>query len=436
MQNDFAVSLYDMSKEPAYGDLYTYGLLIDKARTFACEYLQTDGVVSAFLDGESAIDDKIKLALNDGDLKIVGKFYESFVNYEVNSDSRILKMDYPTYPNQDIVHDESMSSNKSNSIMYSKHYEVVVVSCYLFKMPYHASVIQIAFARRKIDIIRFRESLNDRYSDMLLGKVLIMTDTHDGMMVNTMKRDDTVQMDSVVLEDDFKSEIVDSINSFFDGKDDFYAKYNIPYRRGVLLYGPPGNGKTTLVKSLVNMIKHPVVYWQINEFTSSYSISEVFRRVSEKAPALLVIEDIDSLPSNLRSMFLNQLDGIQDNAGLFVIGTTNFPEKIDPALMNRAGRFDRAFEVPKPTQEQRYTYLINKGLGGIVDDDTVKLTAELTDDMSMSMLNEVYTQVAMADHTGKEIDVRRIVELLRYTNDKQRKQDWFNDGDSKLGFLG
>jgi SpoVK/Ycf46/Vps4 family AAA+-type ATPase len=56
---------------------------------------------------------------------------------------------------------------------------------------------------------------------------------------------------------------------------------------------------------------------------------------------VLVIEDIDSMPEGVRSYFLNTLDGVTSKEGIFLIGTTNYPEKIDPGLMNRGGRFDR-----------------------------------------------------------------------------------------------
>lgn len=53
-----------------------------------------------------------------------------------------------------------------------------------------------------------------------------------------------------------------------------------------------------------------------------------------------LIEDIDSMPASCRSYFLNTLDGATSKEGMYLIGTTNYPEKIDPALMNRAGRFE------------------------------------------------------------------------------------------------
>jgi AAA+ superfamily predicted ATPase len=87
--------------------------------------------------------------------------------------------------------------------------------------------------------------------------------------------------------------------------------------------------KTTLVKSISGSVGAPVAYWQITEFTNSESIKEVFAAANQRAPMILVIEDIDSMPDSCRSYFLNTLDGATSKEGIYLIGTTNYPEKID-----------------------------------------------------------------------------------------------------------
>ena len=71
-------------------------------------------------------------------------------------------------------------------------------------------------------------------------------------------------------------------------------------------------------------------------------MADVFDKARQLAPCVLVLEDLDSLINDKnRSFFLNQLDGLQSNHGLFIIGTTNYFDRLDPGLNSRPSRFDR-----------------------------------------------------------------------------------------------
>ena len=159
--------------------------------------------------------------------------------------------------------------------------------------------------------------------------VMIFTDTKEGMEANRELITQSVSRDEVTMENALKTEIFRMIDEFFSQDRSFFQTYRIPYKRGILLYGKPGNGKTTLVKSIAGSTKAPIAYWQITEFTHSSSIEEVFAAAVRMAPMVLVIEDIDSMPERARSYFLNVLDGATSKEGVFLIGTTNYPEKID-----------------------------------------------------------------------------------------------------------
>ena len=72
------------------------------------------------------------------------------------------------------------------------------------------------------------------------------------------------------------------------------------------------------------------------------AMTDVFEKARQTAPCVVILEDLDSLINNQnRSFFLNQIDGLSNNDGLLVIGTTNHLENIDPALRSRPSRFDR-----------------------------------------------------------------------------------------------
>ena len=213
------------------------------------------------------------------------------------------------------------------------------------------------FASSADKVKTFIEEVNHLQREMMKTTITYLVDTDNGVEKKSFEHGEKVGREDVLLEDTMKSDIFRTIDEFFKDDGSFYKEYGLPYKRGILLYGAPGNGKTTLVRSITGSTSAPVIYWQITEHTGSYSVQEVFSTVARMAPAILVIEDIDSMPEHTRSSFLNTLDGARVRAGLFIIGTTNYPEKIDPALINRAGRFDSTYEIPSPSSDIRRNYM-------------------------------------------------------------------------------
>lgn len=270
-------------------------------------------------------------------------------------------------------------------------------------------------------------------------KMHVYTDTREGLQHCREPISQAIPRDEVIMDETLKQQIFRSIDEFFDGDRTFFEQYQIPYKRGILLYGRPGNGKTTLVKSIAGSVEAPVSYWQITEYTNSESIREVFAAAVKQAPAVLIIEDIDSMPDSCRSFFLNILDGATAKEGVFLIGTTNYPQKIDPALINRAGRFDRAYEVKLPDEEMRLVYLRRKGLPELAGEEQAVHAAEHTQGFSFAQLNELYVSAALQKRYEDRIDLEQLVLGLRNDLDKGRKRDWLNGSDwggpsNRIGF--
>ncbi len=118
-----------------------------------------------------------------------------------------------------------------------------------------------------------------------------------------------------------------------------------------------GNGKTTLVRSITGC-RHPLRSFigKSQNIQGSYSVQKC-STLSQEWLLRFLSSKILILCRNIQSSFLNTLDGARVRAGLFIIGTTNYPEKIDPALINRAGRFDSTYEIPSPSSEVRRSYM-------------------------------------------------------------------------------
>jgi hypothetical protein len=164
---------------------------------------------------------------------------------------------------------------------------------------------------------------------------------------------------NLVLQGSLKDDIVADLTSFFANRET-YGAYGVPWKRGILFVGPPGNGKTHAVKALVNSLGQDCLYVKSfrAQIPDEYNIRTVFQQARESAPCILVLEDLDSLvtPTN-RSFFLNELDGFAGNDGILTLATTNHPERLDPAIIDRPSRFDRKYPFDLPATEERGRYI-------------------------------------------------------------------------------
>jgi transitional endoplasmic reticulum ATPase len=149
-----------------------------------------------------------------------------------------------------------------------------------------------------------------------------------------------------------------------------FERLGIAAARGVLLFGPPGCGKTFLVKALANEADANFVAVKGAELLSKWvgeserAVRELFRRARGAAPCLLFFDEVDAIArrrdgaddggvtDRVVAQLLSELDGIEDLSGVFIVGATNRPDLVDPALL-RPGRFDRLVYVAPPDAAAR-----------------------------------------------------------------------------------
>jgi len=162
--------------------------------------------------------------------------------------------------------------------------------------------------------------------------------------------------EDLFLPEDTKKEMKELVENFLNSKD-FYLKNKIPWKRGFLLYGKPGNGKTSIIRTIISEYNFKPV--TIVPGANVDSMREAFSYAEEQSPSLLYFEDLDSLiEAGLDvSSFLNLLDGISTKNGLLVIATANDVRKLKTNITKRPSRFDRKFEIPLPNAEMAYIYL-------------------------------------------------------------------------------
>jgi len=156
--------------------------------------------------------------------------------------------------------------------------------------------------------------------------------------------------------------IMESLRSAVDGFANnraAYRKLGFAWRRGILLVGPPGTGKTMVCKAAAAALPDfPFLYVRdLSERNEKDAIREIFSRARELAPCILAIEDLDGLVNHgNRTAFLNEMDGFTNNDGILVIASTNYPEKIDEALLRRPSRFDQVIHLGPPEEAERFEF--------------------------------------------------------------------------------
>jgi transitional endoplasmic reticulum ATPase len=178
---------------------------------------------------------------------------------------------------------------------------------------------------------------------------------------------------------------------------DLFKRLGIRPPKGILLYGPPGTGKTLLAKAVANESEANFISVKGPEILSKWvgesekAVREIFQRAREAAPCIIFFDELDAIAprrglhtdSGVTDRIVNQLltemDGIQILKDVVVIGATNRPDILDPALL-RPGRFDRIIFVPPPDIEGRYQiFQIHTREMPLADDVDLRKLAEMTE---------------------------------------------------------
>ncbi|KAH6719101.1 P-loop containing nucleoside triphosphate hydrolase protein [Leptodontidium sp. 2 PMI_412] len=269
--------------------------------------------------------------------------------------------------------------------------------------------------------------------------------------------------EDVILEKEKKDTIIEDVIGFFDAEDR-YAEFGVPWKRGVIFYGPPGNGKTISTKALMHDIskrtKPNIESLYVKTFNSyagpEYGIRQIFLMARRMAPCLLIFEDIDSLVSPMvRSYFLNEVDGLESNHGILMIGSTNHLERLDPGIAKRPSRFDRKYFFDVPSREERVQYADywrNKLRDNKKIDFPKELSvrvADITADFSFAYMKEAFVAALLVivarteekkakfRHREDELSGNILWKELKKQIDSLRKEmDGEDDDDQAIGMSG
>ena len=234
----------------------------------------------------------------------------------------------------------------------------------------------------------------------------------------------------------FPNTIVDRMIAEFDTfwtKKDRYVEMGEPHRRGFLLWGPPGGGKTCAVSLIADsFIKSGSVVFSFSRHLDV--VIPVFRIVEPERKLMIVIEDIDMLVNDggnkVEHDLLQLLDGDIQLTNTVIIATTNYPERLPDRISNRPSRFDRVEQIGMPSAEERKIYLQKKSKG-LSEKDISKWVKD-TEDFTLAHMKELIVAVEVF-----ELDYKNTIKRLNKMREKKESSDDYQKelrGKKKSGF--
>ncbi len=203
----------------------------------------------------------------------------------------------------------------------------------------------------------------------------------------------TIVTDALVKFPDSRSEMLLAEIDRFWGLKERYASFGLSHKRGILLWGPPGSGKTsTISMAMEDMVKKGGIVLLADAPALLKVLLRETRNVESQRPITVIWEDLDAVIKRYgESEVLEILDGESQVAGVVFIATTNYPEDLDSRIVNRPSRFDRVEYIGMPNDEARAIYLTARA-GSTMSPDGIDLVAA-TKGMSVAHLRELVVAI-------------------------------------------
>ena len=248
------------------------------------------------------------------------------------------------------------------------------------------SAIRLLVARRDEipKLVRLFEDLSQRDRSLYLHTI-----------GGRSRRVPRVEWNDLVVDLNVTTLLKNDFESFWQ-REEWFRDRGFPFRRGYLLHGPPGNGKTSAIRAMMSSRN-------LNAYTLRFfdpdiedgDLDHLFDKAQRHRPAIILLEDIDRAFPKGESRckislqyLLNCLDGVATGEGVVVVATANEPAALDPAILRRPGRFDRVVHFANPDEALRTEYFsrMNSGLA----DYQLRRCVEASSGLSFAMLREAY----------------------------------------------
>ncbi len=199
--------------------------------------------------------------------------------------------------------------------------------------------------------------------------------------------------------------ILNNIKKFWESEEK-YRKFKVVYKRNILLYSVPGNGKTCLINLLCRELieKHNGVIICIDTQRELEYYSKMmgkFREIEPNRKVITIIEDFERLAKDdfFSALLLQILDGNEQLDSVVTIATTNYPEKLEKRFTCRPSRFNLVVEVQKPTRDVREFYITNKLKDGEIEINKkdLKRLLDKTEGFTFDFVKEVVQGIFIDD---------------------------------------
>ncbi len=234
--------------------------------------------------------------------------------------------------------------------------------------------------------------------------------------------------------EDVKREIIEAVEWPLRFPEKF-KKFGIKPPKGVLLYGPPGTGKTLIAKAVANESEANFISVKGSELLSKWlgesekAVRKIFRKARQVAPCIIFFDEIDAIAQmrgidegsraveRVVNQLLTEMDGLEELDGVIVIGATNRPDILDPAML-RPGRFDRLVYVRPPDKLSRYAiFKIHTRDMPLAEDVDLEELAAITEGYVGADIEAICREAVMLalreDINAEKVEMRHFLEAIR-----------------------